>query len=156
MKLSSQSDGMTPFLTMSLARSATNLAPVPPDTFSISATIPEAPAALPVFILVIAFTTISTSICMGGQQQGQQSGPQDSKKTLHSEAAHSVVSSKERLPESSLTHLSPTTSWLFFLNCFAILKMSSIPGFRSENFFSSAVFFIFILFIYSLFTVGIT
>ena len=65
-KLSSQSDGMTPFLTMSLARSATNLAPVSPDAFSISTTIPEGPAALLVFILVIAFTTISTSICMGG------------------------------------------------------------------------------------------
>ena len=48
MKLSSQSDGMTPFLTMSLARSTTNLAPVSPDAFSISATIPEGPAALPV------------------------------------------------------------------------------------------------------------
>ena len=35
MKLFSQSDGMTPFLTMSLARSATNLAPVSPDAFSI-------------------------------------------------------------------------------------------------------------------------
>ena len=50
MKLSSQSDGMTPFLTMSLARSATNLAPVSPDAFSISATIPEGPAALPVHL----------------------------------------------------------------------------------------------------------
>ena len=97
MKLSSQSDGMTPFLTMSLARSATNLAPVSPDAFSISATIPEGPAALPVFILVIAFTTISTSI-WEGQQQGQQSGPQDSKKTLHSEAAHSVVSKQLSWP----------------------------------------------------------
>ena len=88
MKLSSQSDGMAPFLTMSLARSATNLALVSPDAFSISATIPEGPATLPVFILVIAS---QHQYVWEGQQQGQQSGPQDSKKTLHSEAAHSVV-----------------------------------------------------------------
>ena len=87
-----------PCHTMSLARSATNLAPASPDAFSISATIPEGPAALPVFILVIAFTTISTSICMGGPTAGQQSGPQDSKKTLHSEAAHSVVSKQLSWP----------------------------------------------------------
>ena len=55
MKLSSQSDGMTPFLTMSLARSATNLAPVSPDAFSISATIPEGPAAFASFHLGDSF-----------------------------------------------------------------------------------------------------
>ena len=31
-------------------------------------------------------------------EQGQQSGPQDSKKTLHSEAAHSVVSKQLSWP----------------------------------------------------------
>ena len=99
----------TPFLTMSLARSATNLAPVSPDAFSISATIPKGPAALPVFILVIAFTTISTSICMGGPTTGSAVRVlRIPRKTLHSEAAHSVCFqatflaslSKERLPES--------------------------------------------------------
>ena len=51
MKLSSQSDGMTRFLTMSLARSATNLAPVSPDAFSISTTISEGPAGFATFHL---------------------------------------------------------------------------------------------------------
>ena len=68
------------------------------------------------------------------------------KRTLHSENVYSVVSKQpsssiERLPESSLTHLSATTSWLSLLNCSEILRMPFIPGFRSENFFTSAVFF---------------
>ena len=46
---------MTPFLTMSLARSATNLAPVSPDAFSISATIPEGPTAFASFHLGDSF-----------------------------------------------------------------------------------------------------
>ena len=37
-------------------------------------------------------------------------------------------------------YLSPTISWMSLLNCFEILKMSFIPGFWSENFFTSAVF----------------
>ena len=53
---------------MSLARSVTNYTLVSSEAFSISATIPEGPAALPFFILIIAFATISRS--MGGPTTG--------------------------------------------------------------------------------------
>lgn len=66
MKLPSQSDGMSPFLIIELAKSATYLAPPFAVAFSILATTLEGPAPLPGFILAIAFSTVSTMIRIAG------------------------------------------------------------------------------------------
>ena len=65
---------MLPFLIMSLGRSVTNHTPVSLEVFNISAIIPEGPAALPFFILIIAFTTISVVISVGGSRTESQLG----------------------------------------------------------------------------------
>ena len=62
--------GMVPFLTMSLARSATNRTLVSLEAFNISATVPEGPETLPFFILIIAFHTILIIMSMGGPTTG--------------------------------------------------------------------------------------
>ena len=49
-----------------IASSATNRTPVSPEALNISATIPKRTAALPFFILVIAFATISIVMSTGG------------------------------------------------------------------------------------------
>ena len=63
-------DGMVPFLIMSFTRSATNRTPLSPEAFNISTTVPKGPAALPFFILIIAFATISIVMSMGGPTTG--------------------------------------------------------------------------------------
>ena len=73
MKLSCQSVGMHPSEMMSSMRSRTSTAPASPMGFSISATIPDGPAALPDAILLMAFVIISKVIGSLGPSTGLSS-----------------------------------------------------------------------------------
>ena len=124
MKLSSQSDGMTPFLTMSLARS--------PDA-SISATIPEGPAAFASFHLGDNFHHHLNIYMRANNRVSSQVLRIPRKLFIQKPLIVLFPSnfgslSKESLPESSFTHLS--ISLLFSSLAFAYLvKYNSLEIF---------------------------